>query len=152
MHLYAWMFLEENIVQSLVRDESIRIDFRIGISLVMSHQLIYLNFQLKIKLKKDAIDSWQYFKNIKTDNKRISVEFCFVPGGKKKALPGSTSLSIRFNRTFLYVKGRCSALPAKSSSPGFASLSVFCVTPSNQPCLELLGSTDCEWEGRKCCL
>lgn len=83
MHLYAWMFLEENIVRSLVRDESIRIDFRIGISLVMSHQLIYLNFQLKIKLKKDAIDSWQYFKNIKTDNKRISVEFCFVPGGKK---------------------------------------------------------------------
>lgn len=79
------MSLEENIVQSLVRDESIRTDFRIDISLVISLQLIDLNFQLKIKLKKDGIDSWQYFKNIKTDNKRISVKFCFVPGEKKSS-------------------------------------------------------------------
>lgn len=59
------MSLEENIVQSLVRDESIRTDFRIDISLVISLQLIDLNFQLKIKLKKDGIDSWQYLKILK---------------------------------------------------------------------------------------
>lgn len=103
MHLHAWMSLEETIIRSLLRDESIRTDFRIDISLEISLQLIDLNFQLKVKLKKDGIDSWQYFKNIKIDNKRISVKFCLVPGGKKILL-GSTSLSVRFSRTFLYMK------------------------------------------------
>lgn len=77
MHLHACMSLAENVLQYLVGDESIRIDFRIDISLVISLKLIYLKFQLKIKLKQDGIGCWQYWKNTKTDNKRISVKlFC----------------------------------------------------------------------------